>query len=114
MKINYNRLDRENKTVQTMISMYCRQHHDSKTALCDECYDLALYASQRIGKCPYGYDKPTCTNCVIHCYKPEMREKIRQVMRFAGPRMIINHPFLAIMHMIDAVVNPIPHRYRVY
>jgi hypothetical protein len=30
-----------------------------------------------------------------------MREKIREVMQYAGPRMIWHHPLLAIGHMID-------------
>ena len=32
--------------------------------------------------------KTFCSNCKVHCYKPEMRKKIRAVMRFSGPRMI--------------------------
>lgn len=38
----------------------------------------------------------------VHCYKPEMREKIREVMRFSGPRMIFHHPYLAIKHVIES------------
>ena len=30
-----------------------------------------------------------------------MREKIRMVMRYSGPRMIYKHPIAAIWHMID-------------
>ena len=35
-----------------------------------------------------------------HCYKPEMRERIRQVMRYSGPRMITKHPVAAIRHLL--------------
>ena len=31
--------------------------------------------------------------------KPEMREKIRQVMRYSGPRMIFHHPIAALRHL---------------
>lgn len=30
-----------------------------------------------------------------------MREKIRRVMRFSGPRMIFHHPVAAMRHVIE-------------
>jgi hypothetical protein len=99
--IKHKRLARENKTVQLMIRMYCKYHHISENGLCQDCEALSAYAEKRVAKCPYGYNKPTCANCVTHCYKPNMRDKIRLVMRFAGPRMIFRHPYLAIMHVIE-------------
>lgn len=39
-------------------------------------------------------------NCKVHCYKPEVREQIRQVMRFSGPRMLLYHPVLAVWHLV--------------
>jgi len=32
-----------------------------------------------------------------------MRERIRAVMRFAGPRMFYRHPIMTLQHMIDGV-----------
>jgi hypothetical protein len=46
--------------------------------------------------------KTFCSNCKVHCYKPEMREKIREVMRFSGPRMILHHPITSIRHVIES------------
>jgi hypothetical protein len=46
--------------------------------------------------------KTFCSNCKVHCYKPEMREKIREVMRFSGPRMIFHHPITAIRHVMES------------
>lgn len=43
--------------------------------------------------------KTTCKKCPVHCYSPDMREKIRAVMRYSGPRMIFLHPFAAIRHL---------------
>ena len=34
--------------------------------------------------------------------KKDMREKIREVMRFSGPRMIFPHPVMAIRHVIES------------
>ena len=39
--------------------------------------------------------------CPTHCYKPEMRERVRAVMRYSGPRMLREHPVLAIAHLAD-------------
>ena len=109
------RMKREQKTVERMIGVYCRGHHHAKGKhpargykhpargykICQECRDLLEYARFRLKNCPFQENKTTCGNCPIHCYKPKMREKIREVMRYAGPRMIWNHPLLAIGHMID-------------
>ncbi len=100
------RLARERKTVRAMIEMYCADHHGAG-GLCPECAELADYADRRLDLCPYGPDKPTCTNCPIHCYRPEPRERMREVMRYAGPRMLRKHPYLAIMHLI-AERRPVP------
>lgn len=95
------RLKRERHTIQAMIQLYCRDHHASRGSLCSECQSLADYANERLEHCPYAIDKPTCVKCPIHCYRLEQREKVRQVMRYAGPRMIWRHPILAIFHILD-------------
>jgi len=91
---------REIKTVGIMIGMYCRDRHGCGKALCESCRDLASYAEQRILKGPFGEDKPVCSQCRIHCYKPQMREEIGRVMRFSGPRMMFGHPILALRHVV--------------
>ncbi len=94
------RIKRECKTIEAMISHYCRNHHlDDKQCL--ECAELLDYALERLEKCPFQERKTTCAKCLVHCYKPDMRQKVRTVMRYAGPRMIYRHPILAIFHMID-------------
>ena len=90
-----------------MVKMYCAAHHASD-ALCPECRQLVEYADRRLDLCPYGADKPSCTNCPIHCYRPEQRKRMRDVMRFAGPRMAGRHPHLAAMHLLDQRRAPPP------
>lgn len=92
---------RERKTIRAMISRYCRDRHSSRGALCEGCAALEAYAMARLDCCPYRPDKPTCANCPTHCYKADMREQVRVVMRYAGPRMLLRHPLLAILHLID-------------
>ena len=94
------RITRESKTVRSMISLYCRAHHQ-RGALCLECAGLADYALERLDKCPFQEGKTTCTKCPVHCYKPQMREKIRTVMRYSGPRMTYRHPVKALLHVYD-------------
>jgi hypothetical protein len=95
------RIARERKTVEAMIRMYYRDRHGSCGELCTVCRDLQRYAEERLEKCPFGESKPTCANCPVHCYRPEMRERIRAVMQHAGPRMIWKHPVLALFHLLD-------------
>lgn len=92
---------REKAMVSQMIALYCRKNHHTKRELCDECRELSEYAILRSDKCPFMETKTFCSNCKVHCYKPEMREKIRQVMRFSGPRMIFHHPVTAVRHVIE-------------
>ena len=88
-----------------MISIYCRDLHHPQDALCAECAALQDYALARLDKCTFGPDKPKCADCPIHCYKPAMREAIRGVMRYAGPRMLVEHPMLALGHTLDGVLH---------
>ena len=92
----------EKMLVSEMIALYCRrQHKTPKGSLCPECRQLHDYALTRIDKCPFMETKTFCSNCRVHCYRPDMREKIREVMRFSGPRMLLHHPIPAIRHVIE-------------
>jgi hypothetical protein len=96
------RRGRELETIEAMVRMYCRGHHGGGgTPLCTECAVLFDYASRRLGRCVFGDAKPTCAKCVVHCYSEDMRERIRTVMRWAGPRMLLRHPILALFHKLD-------------
>jgi hypothetical protein len=97
---------RERKTAAAMIRLYCRKSHGRREELCENCRELLDYAMRRIDLCPFAVEKPTCARCPVHCYKADMRERIRAVMRFAGPRMTFSHPVLAILHMADARRKP--------
>ena len=93
--------EREKQMVTQMIALYCKKNHHTKGTLCPDCEALTQYACQRSDKCPFMETKTFCSNCKVHCYKPEMREKIRQVMRFSGPRMIFHHPVAAVRHVVE-------------
>lgn len=92
------RIEYEKRTVEKMIYLYCRLNKHNQP-LCGDCKQLLEYAHKRLDYCKFGNDKSTCRKCPIHCYKPDMREKMRAVMRFSGPRMILFHPIMAIRHL---------------
>ena len=120
------RIADEKKVVALMIRMYCRRHcrqqgqnaitdqtartsdtnqaHNSNRTgictLCPECAALQDYALRRLDSCRFGNGKPSCRKCPVHCYRADMRERIRTVMRWAGPRMIFHHPIAATRHLL--------------
>jgi Nitrous oxide-stimulated promoter len=94
------RLLRELETIEAMTRIYCADHHRTPTP-CADCQSLMTYAAKRLALCTFGEEKPVCAKCQVHCYGKAMREKVREVMRYAGPRMIWRHPWLALMHVVD-------------
>ena len=121
--------EREQEIVSQMIALYCKGNHSAHRSvslrerggemrqvrealrerdsgerrdLCPECAELEAYAHARSERCPFMEEKTFCSNCTVHCYRPEMRERIRTVMRYAGPRMFFHHPVMAIRHMIES------------
>lgn len=97
------RLRREATTIKVMIDMYCAGQGHADKIPCESCAELRDYAILRVEKCGFGARKPVCAKCPTHCYKSGMRERIREVMRHSGPRMIVRHPALAIMHLFDSL-----------
>ena len=96
--------EKEIETVTLMVRRYCRDVHGGRgEELCSACAALLEYARQRRDRCPHGDKKPFCSNCPIHCYKPEMRQQMRAVMRYAGPRMLLRHPILVLRHMEETM-----------
>lgn len=97
------RREKEQKVVEEMILLYCRKNHGHKGEVCESCAELLEYAKKRSENCPFMETKTFCSNCKVHCYKPQMREEIRKVMRFSGPRMLFYRPGMAIWHIVCSV-----------
>jgi hypothetical protein len=103
-RLHTGRLLREWRTMQAMVDIYCAGHGHARgpaVERCAECQGFLDYAQRRLEKCPYGPAKPTCAKCPIHCYKPQPRERARDIMRYAGPRMMWRHPWLSLTHFTD-------------
>ena len=86
-----------------MIRLACGQQHDQPQGqLCAGCAHLLAYARERIDRCPHGEIKPTCRDCPIHCYRPDERAQIQDVMKFAGPRLLAGGDLAALKHLFRA------------
>jgi len=107
------RIQREKKTIRHMIALYERACPNAVNS--PEHYaGLNAYAEKRLDKCVFGEEKPACKQCPVHCYQPAKREEMKQIMRWAGPRMLWRHPILTVQHLIDdkRPVPALPEKYR--
>lgn len=89
-------LREELATIERMLGIYCRGRHGGEN-LCAGCAGLLAYAALRLQKCPHS-PKPSCKNCPTHCYAADKRALMREVMKYAGPRMPLRHPLLTLRH----------------
>ncbi|NLJ40305.1 MAG: nitrous oxide-stimulated promoter family protein [Clostridiales bacterium] len=94
--------EHEKHIVNLMIKIYCRGMKHSPEAYCNDCKELMAYSNMRVDKCPFMKTKTFCKSCRIHCFKKDMRVRIKEVMRYSGPRMIFHHPILTIQHGIES------------
>lgn len=104
MDINKKRLH-EKEILKLMITTYCRGEHRNKKKLCNDCQKLLDYAYERIENCPLMETKSFCSACKTHCYSTEMRERIKLVMKYSGPKMLIYHPLVLIRHMLVTMLE---------
>ena len=106
MTSEHPRIKREKKTIEAMVRIYCKNKHETKDGLCSECTEFLEYAKMRLDKCPFQEKKTTCGKCLVHCYQPQMKEKVKKIMRYSGPRMLLHHPALALHHVYDGFREP--------
>jgi hypothetical protein len=99
-----NKIEQDKQTIRLMVGLYCR-HRLRVCKIPDEYGQLIDYAEERLTHCRYGEIKPACKDCATHCYKPDMREKVREVMRWTGPRMIVYSPKAAFRHIWQRIKN---------
>jgi len=92
--------------MSALVRIYCRDHHNPGAGLCPECRQFLAYASLRLERCRFGAEKPTCARCPVHCYQRDRRDQVRRIMRYAGPRMLWEHPLLSLRHWLDSFRLP--------
>ena len=94
------KISREKQTMGHMIRIYCKGKAHGQV-ICNDCSRLLAYSLLRLDKCPHGEKKGSCKSCKTHCYKEPQRTRIRQIMRYAGPRMMLRHPGITFRHIRD-------------
>ena len=96
------------KTLVEFIALYCAHKHPdserqlvvnkqhditaiagSPVLLCDPCSKLLLHSFVKRSNCPME-PKPACKHCPDHCYHPDYRARIREVMRYSGRKMVLS------------------------
>ncbi len=90
------------RLIGKFVEVYCAGRHGSlgrmelelpaglgRRRLCPECAAFMEYAIDRRIKCPLEAEKPTCKRCRIHCYAWAQREKAREIMGYAGRRLML-------------------------
>jgi predicted amidophosphoribosyltransferase len=93
-----NKHAKDRYVLEQFIGIYCRGKHRTKPdLLCPECADLLAYAAERLERCP-RQPKPSCKHCPTHCYRPAYRDRIREVMRYSGKRLLLRGRLDLIRH----------------
>jgi hypothetical protein len=101
------KLRKDLRTLALFIDLYCRRRHRNAARapvwlrtvdvaavhgrpleLCPECAKLAAHAFAKRMQCPLE-PKPACKHCPQHCYAPQYRAQIRDVMRYSGRRLVL-------------------------
>ena len=98
-------IEREKKMVDAMVLIYCKDHHKYENALCSKCFELGVYAKNRLGNCRFQEKKPVCGRCGLTCYNLQNKDYAEKIFNYAGPRMMFQHPRLGLQHFLDAFRN---------
>ena len=90
------------RLIGTFVEVYCGGKHGSADhipvtlpaglgvqRLCPECAAFLEYAVTKRLKCPLESEKPTCKHCRIHCYDKLHRDKVREIMSYAGRKLMM-------------------------
>jgi predicted amidophosphoribosyltransferase len=100
------RFDRERRTMAALIRIYCRDWHGGGEGLCAVCADLQRYTAERMAHCVLRPEKPTCATCAVRCFAPPQQAQMWAVLRYAGPRLLRQHPLLFLWHSFDTRYAP--------
>ena len=105
------------KTLVRFIEVYCRGNHDGEPTepavlrshdlqevwakdlvLCRACRELLAHAFVKRSMCPLD-PKPACKHCPEHCYHPLYRQRIREVMKYSGRKLVLSGRIHYLWHL---------------
>lgn len=112
------RLNRDLRTLASFVTLYCERRHADRekstvilkahdlsslagrtVCLCAECAKLLKHAVVKRCSCPMD-PKPACKRCPQHCYAPEYRRRIQQVMRYSGRSLLLSGRIDYLFHLL--------------
>ena len=90
------------KTLEAMAFIFCKDNHDSRerddAGLCPSCRAAVSATLARTEACPNGHSG-NCQDCPHHCQAGEARVAIREIMRYAAPKMLFRHPVMTMRYL---------------
>lgn len=89
-------IDKDRRTLEAMGRIFCSAHHDGAkdaAGLCPACRSTVDATLERAASCPFGHEG-NCQDCAVRCQRGEARDRIREIMRYAAPRMTLRHPLM--------------------
>ena len=117
-------LHRDLKILATFIRLYCLHRHPDEVrhlvhlpargpeearqlravlggplVLCPACARLVAHAFYKRSHCPLD-PKPACKHCPAHCYHPDYRAQIREVMKFSGRYVVMHGRVDLLFHLL--------------
>jgi hypothetical protein len=66
--------------------------------ICTECASFLEYAVVKRLNCPLEAEKPSCKHCRIHCYAPQQRDKVREMMSYSGRNLMLQGRLDYLLH----------------
>lgn len=102
------------KLIGKFVEIYCAGKHgasDRSTVtlpgglgsrtICPSCAAFLEYAVTKRMKCPLEAEKPTCKRCRIHCYAPQQRQLVREIMSYSGRKLILRGRLDYLIHYLS-------------
>lgn len=90
-------IDKDRKTLEAIGRIYCAAHHEDakkdEAGLCASCRETVERTFERASACPFGHEG-NCQDCEVHCQRGDAQRRIREMMRYAAPRMTVRHPLM--------------------
>ncbi len=102
-----NRTVKDRKVLEAMGCVFCKAHHSGEKdacGLCPSCRATVEATLARTAVCPFDHEG-NCQDCAIHCQRGEAQERIREIMRYAAPRMALRHPLMAAEYLRKKAVK---------
>ena len=94
--------EKDLRTLRAIGCMYCKAHHASSVkgphGLCEECTATVAFTHERTKNCPYGHAH-NCQDCTTKCNRGQQQQRVKAMMRYAAPRMLLRHPLMTMDYL---------------